>query len=383
MKFPSRRAIGLNEFMAVNKLFYHALISGVDPGYEGSVQQKFKKNFLSWFNDSRGYLSLVNSGTNAIFLALKSKNLVKGDVIHTSSITDPGSISAIIEAGFKVNILDSESVNCGNSCVNSLKDKLSSNSAGVLLVHHAGWSADTCAFKVVCDEYNIPLIEDFSQAIGATCNNMHVGTIGHISASSTMYRKALCTGGCGGIIYSKTMPEYRIIELLKDRGKPVWQDNFYSKFSSNRDGNNVAFPSLNYNQNDINMAIGISSLNRLSSTINLRQQLAGHLYSLLSNFIIPPIEYGKPSPFIIPLTFPDIQSKETVSNRFQQIGVPHNPDYRYNVSDWNWTKPYLVGNCDTPNTSDYLRRTLFLYINERYKSKHIKFIAEALIRSLE
>jgi len=378
MKFPARRSIWIKEWLSVNRLFIECALKGQDPGYAGEVQDRFKRRFLAWFAKKEAYLTTVGSGTNAIFIAIKALGLRQGSVVHVSPITDPGTVSAIIEAGLKVNVVDAESPLSGQTSLESLESRLCDESSAFLLVHHAGWPARSDLFSKLCCERGLHLIEDFSQSVGAMIEGSHVGTFGAISAASTMYRKTLATGGSGGIVFTSSDQIYKRVELYKDRGKPVWKNNFYNDFLANRDGDNVVLAALNHNQDDINMAIGCSSLARLQDVIEIRRSLVFALREMIKSEVCIPSNIECSSPFIVPLSFQTIDAKASAVSRLSANGVPCNIDYRFNVAKWRWVFPFLHGCCDTPNASEYLEKTIFLYINERYKKKNIKFIAELL-----
>jgi len=391
VKFPARRAIWINEWLSVLKLFLYSAITEEDPGYSGYYRQKYSKNLSDFLSKEKGYVFPACSGTNALYIALKAipKTETK-NVVHVSAITDPGSIAAIIDAGYKINVIDSESPQDGQSSLSSLKNALNrfkTSSAAFLLVHHAGWlSTNIYEFKRTCQQYNCAFIEDISQAHGAKLEDEIVGSFGDISAGSTMYRKNFVTGGCGGFVYTQDKLINQEVMLHGDRGKPIWQNNFYDNFLSNRDGNNVKFSALNHAIDNISLAIGISSLSRLPKTIEKRQRIVNSIKEKINrklNLIFPNSEKISPSPFIIPITFNSAEQKKLVVNCLLENQIPFNPDYRFLVSDWGWIKQHLVEDSLYPkNARKYLDMSIFLYLNERYSAKNCSIIAELINKSL-
>jgi len=187
VKFPARRAIWINEWLSVLKLFLYSAITEEDPGYSGYYRQKYSKNLSNFLSKEKGYVFPACSGTNALYIALKAiPKTETRNVVHVSAITDPGSIAAIIDAGYKINVIDSESPQDGQSSLSSLKNALNrfkTSSAAFLLVHHAGWlSTNIYEFKRTCQQYNCAFIEDISQAHGAKLEDEIVGSFGDISA---------------------------------------------------------------------------------------------------------------------------------------------------------------------------------------------------------
>lgn len=378
-RFPARRAVDLRIIIGILSYLIDCWWEGRDPGYGGKLYYSFCDDLSHFFFGSSGGRSVaLATGTSAIYIALKSLRLKNGGIVHVSPITDPGSISAIIQAGFRVDVLDTVSVDSGETSHFSLEERVSEESVACLLVHHAGWPSDSHAFLEICNIKGIKLIEDFSQSIGATIRNDYVGTIGHISASSTMHKKTLITGGCGGIILTQCEELHEHAMQLMDRGKPVCNGKFSNIYP---DGNSCELPGLNLQLDEISLRVGVGSLKRLRESVSRRLGFVVFLKALVSdlNVKFPDASFNStPSPFLVPLTFPSTQVKLEVERVFLDSLVPCNPDYRFLVSEWDWVKSHLTSCSLTPNAKSYLERTIFLYINENYHHSEARYIARLL-----
>ena len=377
MKFPARRAISMRELIAVNKILLKSIFSGSDPSYSGDIQLRFQEEFLRWFGEVDGFMCPANSGTNALYIALKSLDLPKDSVVHISPITDPGSVSAVVESGCRINIMDSES-GSGQASITSFEKRITPMSSAVLLVHHAGWAANNSIFHNVCRLRGLKLIEDFSQSHGAKSSGEYVGKQCDISAASTMFSKTLTTGGCGGIVYTKNEDLYRKVLMHRDRGKPLSSKSLQDLSCNLKDGNLSRLSALNHNLDDISAAIGCSSLSKLTYTIQKRRDLALTLRKCLDSMIYIPQNIEDSSPFVVPLTFPSHHSKKRAVFILKENNIPHNPNYKYLVGSWEWIQPYLYGDNVTPNAVSYIENSIFLYLNERYKHYHMRNIADLI-----
>lgn len=135
---------------------------------------------LSILHDKE-YVLLTGNATAGIYLTLKALGL-KNDII---GIPNNVCINVPIAVNLSANIskyLDISKCTLGLS-VESLKDELN-DIAAVIAIHSYG---STCAIeeiKQICNENNIPLIEDFAVAQGATVNNLPVGSFGDVSITS-------------------------------------------------------------------------------------------------------------------------------------------------------------------------------------------------------
>ena len=111
-----------------------------------------------------------------------------------------------------------------NTDLEQVRDCVTDLTAAVMLVHTGGEPvAETTAIAEMCTNAGIPLIEDVSQAMGATLDGRPVGSFGTITAGSMMYRKNLQCGGSGGFVYGTRPDLMRRVMAYRDRGKQTWR----------------------------------------------------------------------------------------------------------------------------------------------------------------
>src|SRR5699024_3815665 len=91
--FPDRSMLGSEEKDAVNALFDKAISEGSNIGYNGEQEEAYCKEFAEYMGG--GYADGVNSGTTAVFVALKAINPEPFTEIIVSPMTDPGGIMPI------------------------------------------------------------------------------------------------------------------------------------------------------------------------------------------------------------------------------------------------------------------------------------------------
>src|SRR5438067_7021796 len=113
-------------------------------------------------------------------------------------------------------------------------------------------------------ERGIPVVEDCAQALGAVYRGRMVGSLGTISAFSTMFGKQHCTGAQGGVVFTKDTLLFARTRQVADRGKPHG--------ALGNPGNLIA--SLNFNQDEISMAIGRVQIEKLPANIGARRIFA-------------------------------------------------------------------------------------------------------------
>lgn len=370
---PARHALGHDEHNAIHECLRWHAARGEDPGYQGEFERRYTEAFCRFMGG--GFADAVNSGTNAIFVALKALGIPEGSHVLVSPITDPGTFSAVILAGLHPKLMDTapDSYGVGLEQVRARLDGVSA----LILVHAAGQPIeDVGAIVAEARQYGVKVIEDCSQAHGASVKGRPVGTFGDFGVFSTMYRKAHMTGGTGGVVYTQDGELHRLALAHADRGKPRWEDDF-----SDQDPRHYLFPALNHHANEIGCAIGVASLGRLFSTIQKRRWWCHYLNEQLAEIplVRPYPRSASDSPFFLPVFVNG--DKRPVAQALLEAGVNVNPHYRFNAWEWRWLEPRLADSFIPENACKALDRTFCLRLNENYGPSDADLIARTL-RSL-
>jgi dTDP-4-amino-4,6-dideoxygalactose transaminase len=336
---PPRRLFGEEELRAVREVFRHSWKTRVDFGYQGEFERRYTDAFTAY--QGGGYADAVATGTAAVFVAVAALELPAGSHVLCSPITDPGTVSAIILNGHKVVIMDSMPGSY-NSGPDQFMAAITPETRAVVLVHAAGKAAPVDRIVALARARGIRVVEDCSQAHGASLGGKKVGTFGDIAAFSTMYRKAHATGGCGGVVYTRDRSLYWKGRSYADRGKPFGKEPFDEK-----DVRFFRFPALNLNLDEVSCAIGEVTLRKLDETRRRRMNFANRFG----------MELAKMAPDLRAETFTEEDSpffltvhvrpggKFTVSQAaefLQSKGYSVNPCYRYLLAEWPWLKKFLV-----------------------------------------
>lgn len=146
------------------------------------------------------------SGTSAIHLALKCLGVKQGDIVFCSTLTFAATCNPIIYQGAEPVFIDSnyETWNmCPVALQKAFDDAINNNKIpkAVIVVNLYGQSADYDNLKAICDKYNVPIIEDAAESLGATYKGKQTGTIGDIGIYSFNGNKIITTSG-GGMMVS-------------------------------------------------------------------------------------------------------------------------------------------------------------------------------------
>src|SRR5580704_14933304 len=105
-RMPPRMALGDEELRMIQECVAYYREQQVDPGYQGPFEKLYTDAFCDMMGG--GYADAVATGTASLYVALAALDLPKGSEVLVSPITDPGSLGAIILAGFKPKLCDSK-----------------------------------------------------------------------------------------------------------------------------------------------------------------------------------------------------------------------------------------------------------------------------------
>ena len=129
------------------------------------------------------HASALVSGTSAIHLAIKLLGIKPGDIVFCSSLTFAATCNPIIYEGAEPVFIDAEYKSL-NMCPVALRNAFEAYSKkgklpkAVIVVHLYGQSSDMDKIMDICNEYNVPVIEDAAESLGATYKGKQTGTIG-------------------------------------------------------------------------------------------------------------------------------------------------------------------------------------------------------------
>lgn len=378
---PYRRQFGPAELEMVTRVFHESWDKGVDFSFQGEWERRYTDSFCAF--QGGGFADAVCTGTAAVYLALQGLGIEPGSEVIVSPVTDAGSISAVIQQGYRMRIADAEpdSFNIGPE---QFEAALTDRTRAAVLTHMGGIPLDIEPIRQIALKRGILLVEDCSQAHGACIRGKRVGRFGQTAAFSTMFSKAHSTGGCGGLIFTEDPDLYWKMRSLADRGKPFRKPDYDPK-----DPRWNLHPALNFNLDELSCAIGLSTLSRLEDTICRRIDIIERINEgLVSSTVVQPCRWRPevvPSPFFHTLRVDTDRlrvSKEQFARAVAAEGININPHYKFVVAEWPWIQPYLNGPAHTPNATAFRDQTFNILFHERFEERDIDDILES-IRKVE
>jgi len=391
--FPKRHLFGPEEREAALALLDRAAETGDAIGYNGPEEQAYESEFCAFMGG--GYADLVNSGTSALYVALGALRLPPASEVIVPPITDPGGVMPVALLNLVPVVADAlpGTFNAGPEQIEAV---LSPYTRAIVVAHIAGEPADMDPIVALAAARGIPVVEDCAQAHGARYKGRLVGTVGTITAVSTMSGKHHATGAQGGVVYTQDEALYWEAKRFADRGKPF----------NLEPGTNVR-AGLNLNGNELAAAIGRAQLRKLPSIIGRRRAIAARIKAGIAG--LQGVAAGRELPDTEPsywfMRFRVIEEhlrvdKVAFAEALAAEGIPVGVSYRhipseaawfrqrmvFPGSDYPWGLPEYRGNRDAvfpcPNAVAAAEEHFTVPVHENYTTREADDIVAA-IRKVE
>ena len=181
----------------------------------GEVVKKFEQDFANYTGVSSGIS--CNSGTDALYLALRALNIGEGDEVITTPFTFIATAEVISRVGAKPIFVDID-LKTFNIDVTKIEASITPQTKAIIPVHLFGAPVDMDGVMDLARKYNLFVIEDCAQATGGEWKGKKVGSIGDIGCFSFFPTKNLGTCGDGGAITTNNKEVEACVRMLKEHG---------------------------------------------------------------------------------------------------------------------------------------------------------------------
>lgn len=182
----------------------------------GQEEKDFESEFARYCQARYG--AGVNSGTDALYLALASLDIGPGDEVILPTFTFIATALCVSYTGAKPVFVDIEDTTY-NLDPRKVEKAVTKKTKVILPVHIYGQSADMDEILKIAKKNNIKVIEDAAQAHGASYQGKRIGSLGDISCFSFYPTKSLGAFGDGGMIATDNKEIYEKILMLRDYGR--------------------------------------------------------------------------------------------------------------------------------------------------------------------
>lgn len=221
------------------------------------------------------YAIATSSGTTALHIALMAHNIGRGDEVITTPFTFIASINTIIYTGARPVLVDIEedSFNIDTSLIEAA---ITPRTKAIMPVHLYGYPCDMDPILDIARRYQLTVIEDAAQAVGADYRGKPVGSFG--TGCFSLYATKNIMSGEGGMITTDN-------EVLAERCRMLRNHGMRRRYYHDILGYNLRM-------SDLHAAIGVVQIDRLAEFTAKRRSNAQYFNSHITSVATPTVRPG-------------------------------------------------------------------------------------------
>ena len=227
---------------------------------------------------AKKYGVMVNSGSSANYLAVEIADLPKGSEVITPILTFSTTVAPLIKNGLIPVFVDVESATY-NIDANQVEEMITKNTSALMIPNLLGNLPDWKKLRSLADKYDLFVIEDSADTLGATFDNLPVGRFSDISTTSFYGSHVISCAGNGGMLCVNEEHLADRAKLLRSWGRSsslfveseAIENRFNVKVDQIEYDAKFVFEALGYNlePSEIGAAFGLVQLKKLQNNIAL------------------------------------------------------------------------------------------------------------------
>ncbi len=347
-----------NEKAKILKIIDKSLSTGNWVG--GNEINKFENNIKKICNSK--YAVALNSGTDALTLALYLSGIKKNDEVITTPNSFIASVATIVHLGAKpvfVDVMNDQNIN-----PEKIEEKITKKTKAILPVHLTGRVSEMDKIIKIAKKYKLKVIEDAAQSVGARFKNKPAGSFGNVGCFSAHPLKNLNALGDAGYLVTNSIKIYKKAIDLRNHG--MTNRNKVKNFGHVSRMDNLQAAILNYR------------LKNLRHVIKKRRENANFYFKNLNkkHVFIPKekhYQFNTYHTFVIQVAKRDKLKKYLAKNNINSaIHYPIPIHLQPACKKFNYKKG------DFKITEEQSKKILTLPINEYMKKYELSYIAKKI-----
>jgi len=295
----------------------------------GKFVDEFESKIEAYTGTAKA-VATVN-GTAALHAALYMAGVKPGDFVITQALTFVATCNALYHMGAEPIFVDVSSVSLG-LCPKAMDEFLTENAElrdigcvhkktqrpirAVVPMHTFGHPVELDELILVCNKWNIVLVEDAAESLGSFYKGKHTGTLGDFGAISFNGNKVITTGG-GGMVLCKTKDTGKRTKHITTTSKVPHPYEFYHDEAG-----------FNYRMPNLNAALGCAQMEVLDNYLVQKRALANHYNEFFAKsdfeFVLEP-QYAQSNYWLNAIICSSANDRDELLKITNQAGVMTRP----------------------------------------------------------
>ncbi len=242
----------------------------------GPYGKKFENEFSKFVGNK--YSVAICNGTAALEVAIKSLRLPKNSEIIVPARSFFASAACIVNTGHTPIFADVD-ILTQNISLKDVKKKITKKTKAIICVHLGGMPCEMYGLRKIANQNKIKIIEDCSQAHGASIKNKQVGSFGDISTWSFCNDKIISTLGEGGMVSTNKKRLFEFCKRYINHGASLNNKINSEKFIYNKN-----YFGTNLRITEIQSLTGLEQLKDLIKVQKKREKMAKSYFDLISKY---------------------------------------------------------------------------------------------------
>lgn len=267
----------------------------------GNYSRKFEREIAKLF--SKKHCLYVNSGSSALFVGIEAFEFPSGSEVITPALTFSTSVGCLIKNDLIPVFIDVEPLTY-NIDVSQIESQITDKTVAILAPNLMGNLCDWPSIRRIADKYDLVVIEDSADTLGATIAGKSSGSYSDMSITSFYGSHIINCAGNGGALAINDKNVMERAKLLRSWGRSSslfdeQSEAIENRFNVDLDGieydAKFVFETVGYNLegNEVGAAFGMAQLKKLSENIATRQKNFARqceFFSKHSDYFSNPIE---------------------------------------------------------------------------------------------
>ena len=251
-----------NEELYLNRCIKSTWISS-----QGEYIKEFEKMLADFHNVK--YAIATSNCTTALHLSLKALNIGKGDEVICPDLTFIAPANMITLSGAQLKLVDVDKTTLTLD-PKIVENSITGNTKAIMIVHQFGQSAHMDELLYISKKYNLKVIEDNAESIGAKYKGKLLGALGDVSVNSFFGNKIITTGE-GGCLLTNDFDTALRCQELRDHGMSHKKKYHHIDLG------------YNYRMTNMQAAVGVAQMEQLENILDIRRKQMLYYYDALSN----------------------------------------------------------------------------------------------------